>query len=71
MSNNEKSEIQQNTKKSKKSKNDDMGWWLFRTKGTVAEPWPTGEELLNDPDVQKEIKRVRDAFNHTNKEQNS
>ena len=71
MSNNEKSEIQQNTKKPKKQKTGYISWWLFRTKGTAAEPWPTGEELLNDPDVQKEIKQVRDAFNHTNKEQNS
>ena len=25
-------------------------------KGTVAEPWPTGEELWNDPEIQKIIK---------------
>ena len=43
--------------KSKKNREDDSGysWWLFRKKGTVAEPWPTAEELWNDPDVQKII----------------
>ena len=35
------------------------GWWLFRkgAKGTAAEPWPTAEELWNDKNVQKSIKR--------------
>ena len=43
--------------KLKKIHEDDSGygWWLFRKKGTVAEPWPTAEELWNDPDVQKSI----------------
>lgn len=31
-------------------------------KDTVAAPWPTGRELLNDPEVQKEIKKVKEAF---------
>ena len=45
--------------------------WLFRTKGTVAEPWPTAEELHKDKNVQNEVERVRNAFNHINREQNS
>ncbi len=32
-------------KKSKDRDHDGYGWWLFRKKGTVAEPWPTAEEL--------------------------
>ena len=50
------------SKKPAKKRKTGYGGWLFRTKGTVAEPWPTGEELLNDPQVQKEIKKVRTAF---------
>ena len=29
-------------------------------KGTVAEPWPTAEQLWNDPDVQNEIKEIKE-----------
>ena len=50
--------------KAKKSKSGYVSWWLFRTKGTAAEPWPTAEELWNDPDVQREIKEMKDAFSH-------
>ena len=32
-----------------------VNWWLFRTKGTVAEPWSSAEELWNNPDIQEEI----------------
>ena len=35
---------------------------LIYGKGTVAEPWPTAEELWNDPDVQKNIKETQKAF---------
>ena len=52
-------------------KNGYISGWLFRTKGTVAEPWPTAEELRKDKNVQNEVKMVRDAFNNINKEQNS
>ena len=45
--------------------------WLFRTKGTVSEPWPTAEELHKDKNVQNEVKKVREAFNHINREQSS
>ena len=31
-------------------------WWLFRKEGTAAEPWPTAEELWNDPEVKQAIK---------------
>ncbi len=48
-----------------------ISWWLFRTKGTVAEPWPTAEELRKDENVQREVKTVREAFNHIRGEPNS
>ena len=73
MSEEEKSKAQSSPecREEKKQKTGYISWWLFRKKGTVAEPWPTAEELRNDPDVQNEIKMVREAFAHTNKEQNS
>ena len=50
--------------KKEKPKKGYISWWLFKTKGTIAEDWPTGEELINDKDVQNEIKGVRQAFQH-------
>lgn len=46
------------TTKDTKEQKQHLGYgnWLFRKKGTVAEPWPTAEELWNDPEVQKMIK---------------
>lgn len=35
---------------------------LIHGKGSVAEPWPTVQEVLQDPNVQEEIKKVEDAF---------
>ena len=52
-------------------KKSGYGNWLFRTEGTAAEPWPTAEELWNDPNVQREMKEVREVFNHVRKKQNS
>ena len=49
-------------KKQAKKRKTGYGGWLFRTKGTASEPWPTGEEMWNNPKVQEEIKKVRDAF---------
>ena len=48
-------------KKSKKESNQGEKkkptYWerVIHGKGTVSEPWPTAEELWNDPDVQKSI----------------
>ncbi len=41
-----------------KEKKQKLGYgnWLFRKKGTAAEPWPTAEELWNDPEVQQAIR---------------
>ncbi len=43
-----------------------VSWWLFRTKGTVSEPWPTAEELWNDSDVQSAIKAHNDSVKARN-----
>jgi len=42
-------------KENKKEKNLGYGNWLFRKKGTAAEPWPTAKELWEDPEVQQII----------------
>ena len=47
------------------------GNWLPWTKGTVAEPWPTAEELLNDPKVQNEIEKVREAFSEVEEQKDN
>ena len=61
MSDSEKLEkVSGNKLKEKEKKNKYVNWWLFRNKGTVAEPWPTAEELWDNPKVQKAIE------NHNN-----
>ena len=42
--------------KEKKEKISYVNWWLFRNRGTVAEPWPTAKELWKDPKVKAAIK---------------
>ncbi len=32
------------------------GNWLFRKEGTAAEPWPTADDLWNNPDIKKAVK---------------
>ena len=39
---------------------------VIKGKGTVAEPWPTAEELWNDPVVKQSI----DAHNNSIKDEN-
>ena len=55
-----------------KEKNKEPTYWerLIHGKGTVAEPWPTAEELWNDPKVQEDIQKVREAFDVYQKTQN-
>ena len=49
--------------KIKKVDDDPTFWeWLVHGKGTVSEPWPTVKEVLDDPEVQEEIKKVHSAF---------
>ncbi len=52
-------------KKSQKQ-NDGYGWWLFRKKGTAAEPWPTAEDLWDDPEVQKAIQNHNELIKKRN-----
>ena len=53
-----------------KEQSPSFGGWLFRTKGTIAEPWTTAEEILADQDLQKEIKAVRNIVNNPKSSQN-
>lgn len=42
-------------------KKEQARWNKFAKKflrGTVSEPWPTGEELFNDPKIQEKMKMV-------------
>lgn len=41
----------------RKAKSQRPTYWeiIVKGKGTVAERWPTAEELWNDPDVQKSV----------------
>ena len=50
---------------SKRKKDQKPGFWewLIHGTGSVSEPWPTAEEVLQDPAVQEEIQKVREAFN--------
>ena len=60
---NEPKPTQETKKKTKKS---GYGNWLFRKEGTAAEPWPTAEELWNDPEVKSAI----NAHNESVKKRN-
>lgn len=57
-----KKEKEESLKKSKEQKKRTgyVNWWIFRNKGTVAEPWPTAKELWEDPKVKAAIE------NHNN-----
>ena len=44
--------------------------WLIHGKGSVSEPWPTVEEVLQDESVQKDIQEVKEAFDVYQKAQN-
>jgi len=54
MSSQNKEEVTKNNQKEQQKK---PTYWerVIQGKGTVAEPWPTAEELWNDPEVQKSI----------------
>ena len=45
------------SKPTKEKKNQQPTYWerVIKGKGTVAEPWPTAEELWNDPEVKDAI----------------
>ena len=56
MSNQNKEEVKKNNQEEKKKK---PTYWqrVIHGKGTVAEPWPTAEELWADPKVQKSLRK--------------
>ena len=41
-------------------------WLLRKGKGTAAEPWPTAEELWNNPKVQKALENHRELIKKRN-----
>ena len=43
---------------------------LLYPKGTVAEPWPTVTEVLNDTGVQERVGEVKKAFEDYKKKSN-
>ena len=45
-------------------KEDNISFWdrFYHGKGSVAEPWPTVQEVLSKKEVQEEIKKVENAF---------
>ena len=45
-----------------KNEKTKKGFWDWLVQGTISEPWPTKEELLNNPKVQREMKIVREQF---------
>ena len=49
-----------------KTQKSGYGNWLFRKEGTAAEPWPTAEDLWNDP----EVKNAINAHNESVKKRN-
>ena len=59
---NRKEPAAQNSHKKKESEKPDFWDWLIHGTGSVAEPWPTAEEVLRDPSVKKSIKEVKEAF---------
>ena len=50
----------------KSSKEPRLGGWLWSTKGTIAEPWATPEELLKDKKVQQILQRARQNVSRKN-----
>ena len=44
----------------------DFWEWLIYGKGTVAEPWPSIEEVLAKKEVQREIQEIQKIFKTTN-----
>ena len=53
---------QKNNKEDKKKQKYTYWERVFQGKGTVSEPWPTAEELWNDPKVRKTIKDAHDVI---------
>ena len=62
---NKKEEIKKNQQEQHKKPT----YWqrVIYGKGTVAEPWPTAEELWNDPEVKKAIENHNQLVRQRNK----
>ena len=57
-----KEESEKKNQAKKDTQKPDFWDWLIHGKGSVSEPWPTAEEVLQDKSVQNEIKEVKEAF---------
>ena len=66
MANRAKNEPKPTQETKEKTQKSGYGNWLFRKEGTAAEPWPTAEELWNDPEVKSAI----NAHNESVKKRN-
>lgn len=65
---NKKSDLKNLLDKTEKNQKQDdgYGWWLFRKKGTATEPWPTAEDLWNDPKVQQALQNHNELIKKRN-----
>ncbi len=66
MSNTKK--IESNRSMKPKDQEPDVWDWLTKGTGTVSEPWPTVKEVLADPEVQEEIRKVHSAFDRASQQ---
>ena len=55
----------------KKDKKPTYWQRVIHGKGTVAEEWPTAEELWNDPNIQKAIKNHNELIQKRNRSKNN
>ena len=66
----EEVKIRSKTSEALKHQKPDIWEWLTKGTGSVAEPWPTVAEVLANPEVQKQIQDVQEAFTEYKKSQN-
>ena len=60
----EEAKVKSKLSKSLKNQKPDIWEWLIKGTGSVAEPWPTVKEVLEDESVRRDIEEVKQAF-HT------
>ncbi len=60
----EEEKVKAKPSKAIKNQKPDIWEWLTKGTGSVAEPWPTVKEVLEDASVKKDIEEVKRAF-HT------
>ena len=70
MLSNTKKKVQSSELIKKEDKKSEPTYWerVIHGKGTVAEDWPTAEELWNNPDIKEEMKEVQSILKSPKKE---